>query len=117
LARTLYEAGKFDQARKLYEQLFAEQPGSVEALGQMGTLAARRKDAVEANRISGILAAMSDRHLRRSPDVWRARIAAQLGERARAVELLREAFAGGLHYGLWMHTDPDLASLDIAETP
>jgi len=35
----------------------------------------------------------------------------------RSRHLPREAFAGGLHYGLWMHTDPDLASLDIAETP
>jgi hypothetical protein len=42
---------------------------------------------------------------------WRARIAAQLGDRDRAVDLLREAYSRGASYGLWLHNDPLLDDL------
>jgi hypothetical protein len=43
--------------------------------------------------------------------VWRARIAAILGDREQAVSLLREALARGLHHGMWFHRDNSLESL------
>ena len=44
---------------------------------------------------------------------WRARIANLLGDRSSAASLLTAAFANGLEYDVMMHTDPDLARLDI----
>jgi DNA-binding SARP family transcriptional activator/tetratricopeptide (TPR) repeat protein/TolB-like protein len=111
LARTLYEASRWPEARALFEQLAAEQTGNVQFLGHLGTLAARRDDREEAERLSAALAASAQPYLRGGHTLWRARIAAQLGEREQAVHLLREAFAQGQPSGVWVHTDPDLRPL------
>ncbi len=42
---------------------------------------------------------------------WRARIAALLGERERAVSLLRDGFAQGRSYGAYLHAEYDLEPL------
>jgi hypothetical protein len=42
---------------------------------------------------------------------WAACIAAQLGEREEAVELLRRAFTEGASIGFHAHKDPDLEAL------
>jgi hypothetical protein len=43
--------------------------------------------------------------------VWRARVAALLGEADRAVRLLVRAFAEGHSHGVELHADPDLEPL------
>ena len=54
------------------------------------------------------------------PTLWRAKIAALLGDRERAVSLLRAAIsqglmpldlAQGLGYAMWLHSDIDFESL------
>jgi DNA-binding SARP family transcriptional activator/TolB-like protein len=57
---------------------------------------------------SAALASSTQPYLRGAHTLWRARIAAQLGQRDRAQHLLREALAQGQPHGLWMHTDQDL---------
>jgi tetratricopeptide (TPR) repeat protein len=111
LARTLYEAARWTDARALFEELATEQPDNVQLLGQLGTLAARRGDRAEAERIAATLASSAQPYLRGENTLWRARIAAQLGEHEQALHLLREAFTQGQPYGLWLHTDPDLDPL------
>ena len=44
-------------------------------------------------------------------DVWRACIASLLGEKERAVALLKEAFSQGLDYGVYIHRDINLEPL------
>ena len=45
------------------------------------------------------------------PTRARAMLAAALGERERALNLLRDAFSEGVPYGLWLHSEPAFASL------
>ncbi len=114
-ALTLYDAGRFAEAQALYERLSASNGDSIAMLGRLGTLAARRGDRTKANQYSEALLPTTRQHLRGSNTLWRARIAAQLGDRPTAERLLREAFASGVHYGLWLHTDSDLAQLKDAD--
>jgi tetratricopeptide (TPR) repeat protein len=111
LASLLYDAQRWEEARVLFEELAAEQPDAIEHLGHLGTLAARRGERAEAERISAKLASSTQPYLLGAHTLWRARIAAQLGEHEQAMLLLREALAQGQPYGLWLHTDPDLDPL------
>jgi hypothetical protein len=67
-------------------------------LGRLGTLAARRGERAEAERISTALASFAPPYLREAHALWRARIAAQLGEREQAQHLARRPsrIAGGV---------------------
>jgi hypothetical protein len=49
-----------------------------------------------------------------TPAYWRARIAAALGDRARAAALLTAAFADGTELEALAHVDLDLGPLDPA---
>jgi len=86
----LYELGRFDEASALWTELLAADSSNVDARGYLGLVAAQRHDTASA--------AASDAWLRdtRTPYVftrtmYRARIAAQLGQRERALELLGPA--------------------------
>jgi hypothetical protein len=62
-------------------------------------------------RISEELAVIDRRFLFGRPTYWRACIAALLGEKERAVALLKEAFSQGRRYGVSLHRDIDLEPL------
>jgi DNA-binding SARP family transcriptional activator/TolB-like protein len=79
--------------------------------GQLGTLAARRGNRAEAESISARLEALEHPYLFGEHTYWRARIAAQLGERDQAVVLLRAAYAQGFKWWLPLHSEPDFESL------
>jgi serine/threonine protein kinase/tetratricopeptide (TPR) repeat protein len=111
LGRTLYLAGQFDEARKTFEELVKESPDNINYHGYLGVLAARRSDRSEALKFSIWLESLNRPYLYGVHLIWRARIAALLGEQDRAVRLLREAFAQGADYGISWHRDPDLESL------
>jgi tetratricopeptide (TPR) repeat protein len=111
LARALYAAERWTEARALLEELAIAQPASVEYLGRLGTLSARMGERGEAERISTALASSTQPYLRGAHTLWRARIAAQLGEREQALLLLRAALSQGQPYELWLHIDPDLDPL------
>ena len=119
VARTLYLAGRYDSAAVLYRRLLEDAPPMdqgrgrehrMEVRGRLGTLAARRGDTAGARRAENWLTSLEGPYLFGGPEVWRARIAAVLGEHDRAVALL-EAGLEKANFGRWVHTDPDLRAL------
>jgi DNA-binding SARP family transcriptional activator len=111
LAVAHYQAERWEYARALFGELASETPENVEVQGFLGSLAARLGDRVEAQRVSEQL-----RDFMRPFDFgvasWRrARIASLLGEPEQAVALLREAFARGLPFTVFLHSDMDLEPL------
>jgi serine/threonine protein kinase/tetratricopeptide (TPR) repeat protein len=111
LASALHDAERWPEAEALYRQLADEQPENINLQGRLGTLAARRGERGEAERISRWLQEARQPYLLGVNTLWRARIAALLGDREAAVGLLREAFAQGQRYGPFYHNDPDLEPL------
>jgi len=113
LAWLLYQAERWDEALRLIEELAQGYPENTEYLAVLGRLAARRGDRQGALSISEEL--RSSRHpLReRFHTLDRARIAALLGEREKAMMLLRRAIEQGVNwgYGVWVHRDIDFESL------
>ncbi|MFC1500728.1 protein kinase [Candidatus Zixiibacteriota bacterium] len=110
LARALYASEQWEAARAIFEALAMDDPGNATYQGYLGTLAARRGDQQGARRISDWLEEDSTSSTRAARTSWRARIAAQLGNKEEAVELLREAFSWGLGY-LSIHGDMDFEPL------
>jgi tetratricopeptide (TPR) repeat protein/TolB-like protein len=86
-------------------------PDEVEILGRLGRTAAAAGDTELALRTELRLRDLDQPDFLSSARVWRARITAVLGERARAVSLLRDAFAHGYQQGPWVHHDNALGSL------
>ncbi len=86
-------------------------PNNSDYLGHLGALAARRGDRREAGRISAALASLEEPYLRGTHTFWRARIAGALGERERALALLRESLQEGQVYGPELHTIIDFESM------
>ncbi len=111
LARILCCAERWEDARALFEELAAEDADNVSYRTYLGTLAARLGERDEAKSISAELASLDPLHEDEATPYNRACIAALLGDRERAVELLKEAHARGMRHGLELHRDPDLAPL------
>ena len=68
----------------------------------------RRGDKEEALRISKELKDIEHPYFFGEHTYWRACIALLLGDHQNAVELLRESFAQGKEYGVFLHRDMDL---------
>jgi tetratricopeptide (TPR) repeat protein/tRNA A-37 threonylcarbamoyl transferase component Bud32/TolB-like protein len=111
LAVALYEAGRWNDAQEIFAQLHNELPDDITYLGRLGSVAARLGDREEALRISTQLEEIDRPYLWGSHTLRRARIAAVLGDRDSAVELLRLAFSQGRSYSISLHRDIDLESL------
>ncbi|HQT94179.1 MAG TPA: protein kinase [Thermoanaerobaculaceae bacterium] len=136
LAAALYAAERWDEARPIYQELAARVPltgghgespnapptptdvsetvrvsRAIAYAGALGALAARRGDRGEALRVSAELARLDRPFLFGAHTYGRARIAALLGERQQAVDLLRESFAQGNSYGVNLHRAMDLEPL------
>jgi len=77
----------------------------------LGSKNARRGDREGAMKISDELAAIDRRFLFGRHTYWRACIAAHLGEKERAVALLRESFSQGRSYRVGLHRDINLEPL------
>jgi tetratricopeptide (TPR) repeat protein len=112
LALSLELLGQYGEADSLMQGLVAEDPGNVDYQGMLGVLAARRGDRAQAQRIDQALAGLSQPYLTGFPTYYRAEIAAVLGDRERAVELLRDAIAHGA-VDAWehLHAEPAFAGL------
>jgi serine/threonine-protein kinase len=111
-ATTLYALGRVSDAVPAVDSILtASAAPPADALGLRGALAARQGDRPRAREMANRLAALPRVYSFGVPTVWRARIAAALGERDAAVDLLRTAFAEGREYDLWLHRDQDLAAL------
>jgi tetratricopeptide (TPR) repeat protein len=110
-ARTHYVSGNYDAARAEFADLRRLHPDSVGYLGYLGATAARRGDRNGALAIADSLERLQRPHLFGQVAYWQARIAAVLGERERAVTLLRDALAAGFLFDVGFHTDVDLQRL------
>jgi tetratricopeptide (TPR) repeat protein len=94
-AQAIYMSEKWEEAQVLMENLHSDHPDNINYLAWLGALAARRGDRDEALRISGILENLDRPYLYGLHTGWRASIATLLGEKERAVRLLKEALAQG----------------------
>ena len=111
LADALSWAERWNDSRVEFERLVGGGSSEIGDLGTVGITAARAGDRATALKVAGELERL-DRKWMFGENTWyRACIAANLGEREKAVELLREAFAQGQAFGVWLHSDPALEAL------
>ncbi len=111
LGRTLQIAEMWDEAQALYTQAAREIPDDLEYQAALGWLAARRGDRATARRISDRLGRLERPYLLGRHTFLRAGIEAHLGEKDRAVELLRTSLAQGIWYDIDLHHDLGLQPL------
>ncbi len=117
LAALLYTAERWDEARRLFEELSSEHPGNDRYGGwcraSLGFLAARGGRGEEAARISEELGELTDPYVRNHYTYSRAGIAALLGNHEEAVQLLQAAAAEGswMFYDGSVHWNMDLEPL------
>jgi tetratricopeptide (TPR) repeat protein len=110
IALALYSAEKWDESKALYEQLALEDPDRIDYQGNLGAIAARLGDREEALRVIDILRTMERPYIFGNHTYWQACIAALLGEKERAMILLKEAMSQGIDYSRLI-PDMDLESL------
>ena len=79
--------------------------------GRRGFMAARMGDRARAEQVSQWMATLSERFLYGQNTIWRARIAAALGDKKEAVDLIRQALGEGEAYGWHLHRDRELVLL------
>jgi len=111
LALAYYHGERWQEARSVLEGLASETPEHVGVRGYLGSLAARLADPAEALAVSeGLSGTAAARDF--GADFYRqARIASLLGDRERAVALLRDAWTRGWAYTISAHRDVDLEPL------
>jgi TolB-like protein len=121
LTWVLYSVQAWDELAARVDWLARDAPGDLRWVAYRGVIAARHGDRPAAVRADSILAASGSterltaigapgRSLAQSR-YPRAQIAALLGDRDRAVALLRDALAHGLPFTIYLHTDPAMSSL------
>jgi hypothetical protein len=123
--RALVAGERWPEARERCQQLLARDSTDVAARGQLGVIAARLGDHATAERIDDELERLDGRYLGGRHTMWRARIAAALGEHAAAATLASAAVAQGHLRGVYavafehgeydLHIDPAFEAL--RETP
>jgi tetratricopeptide (TPR) repeat protein len=111
LARALHLAERFHEAGALFEELASAFPADLGYRVRLALIAAQTGDAQRARLLSTGLERATGPADRGRTSYDRARIAAALGERERALQLLRDAFNEGLEHGPSRHHSADFASL------
>jgi tetratricopeptide (TPR) repeat protein len=105
-------AGRWDEAREPLEELRKRGWNPVIVAGALGVIAANTGDQEEALRIFDELHGdPGDPRSASNRSARRAAIAAQLGEKDRAVDLLAEAFSQGKEYSYYTHINIGLEPL------
>jgi serine/threonine-protein kinase len=104
-------SGELNQARALTDSLVLLYPDDPTFLGVQGVLAAQQGRRADASRAAAQLSRIRRPDLFGEPLVWRARIGAQLGDKAQAVGLVRQATAEGARILASSDADPDLEPL------
>jgi tetratricopeptide (TPR) repeat protein len=107
LVKVCYIDEKWDEAFKLVKVLEQEEPDNINYIGYLGTIATRKGNHEEAKRISKKLQEIDQSYVFGSDTYWQARIASILGDKERALILLREAISQGVSYAR-LHADMDL---------
>ena len=111
MADDLCAAERWHEARGLLRELASERPEDLQVGGYLGVIAARLGDHDEALATLEGLRQLDHPYLFGNNTYSAACIAAQLGERERAVELIRQALSQGFWIGMQLHTDRDLEPL------
>jgi serine/threonine protein kinase/tetratricopeptide (TPR) repeat protein len=111
LAGALYIAERWEEAQAIFESLLTEKPDNTDYKGYLGSIAARLGDRERALRISDELKALTKPYLFGNHTYCRACIASLLGDNKHAIDLLRESFAQGKEYGVYLHREMDLEPL------
>jgi len=111
LALALYLAERWGEGQAIFEALLVEKPDNIDYKGYLGVIAARLGDREKALRISDELKALTKPYLFGDHTYCRACIASLLGEKEQAVALLRESFAQGRQYGVYLHREMDFEPL------
>jgi tetratricopeptide (TPR) repeat protein len=111
LGEAYYAANRLADARVLFTQLAQRYPKSIDYRGFQGATAARRGDRSEAMVASATLAEWKEPFSFGLNTMWRARIAAQLGDHESAAVLVRQALSEGHPFGIGIHRDVDLEPL------
>jgi len=113
-AYSLMAAGRYVDARRIFETLLAEEPEVRGWIEQLGVCAAHLGDRVTALEMDTRLAELGDNigptgvpyGSRGSTEMGRAGIAAALGDRDRAIHLIQQAVAAGFSDYMWIHSNP-----------
>jgi tetratricopeptide (TPR) repeat protein len=108
--KTFYVLGKWAEAKGLFEELHSDVPDNIDYWGYMGATAARTGSSEGALVISKELENDKRPYLFGKPTYWRARIAALLGDKEGAVNLLRQATKQGFAFSD-IHPTEDFESL------
>jgi tetratricopeptide (TPR) repeat protein len=110
LARTLYVLDRWNDAKTMFMGLHSDMPENINYLGYLGATAAREGEKEESLKISKDLEEDKRPYLYGNPAYWRARIAALLGDKESAVNLLRQATKEGYSFSD-IHPTEDFESL------
>ncbi len=111
LVQALYYAECWQEAWDYLQTRSGSDSGDVEHVGLRAVLAVRLGEPDRAASLDRELASLDTRELRGANLLWRARIAALLGEKRRAVELLHRAQSNGWPFNIWHHVELDFAPL------
>ena len=111
MVESLRLAERWQEALPICRDLVRRSPQNPDDLGIEGALAARTGDREGALRISDELGRMNGPYLFGAHTYRRACIAAVLGDRPEAIDLLRKSLAEGKRFGLELHRDIDLERL------
>ncbi len=111
--RLLYARERWGAADSVFTALADDSSRVVDYLGFRGVVAARLADWETARANAVALANLNRAYPFEygSITVWRANIAALLGDQEEAVLLLHRAMDQGVDWGMWLHRDMDLESL------
>jgi tetratricopeptide (TPR) repeat protein/TolB-like protein len=110
--QALYYAGRWSDADTLFAALIEDAPHNFEYRGYRGVALANLGRRAEALEIDRWLAQLDLPFLMRAEGTqWRAAIAAALGDRIGAVQLLQQAYQEGMQLGYLHHRDPEWESL------
>jgi Flp pilus assembly protein TadD len=111
LLDALRYSGRWQEAAAVCQELVRRSPRDPDYVGIQGALAARLGRRDEAMRISGELQRMSGPYVFGTNTYRRACIAAVLGDRQGAVDLLRQSIAEGRPYSIAIHRELDFEPL------
>jgi tetratricopeptide (TPR) repeat protein len=111
VARVQYALGQYSESDSIIAGLRRADERNVDYIGLEGLDAAREGRAERARAISDSLLLLRQPYDFGLASVYRARIAAVLGDRDGAVNRLREAFSQGQSYDLWLHRTADFEGI------
>jgi serine/threonine-protein kinase len=114
LAGRLYLAQRWDEAYEIYKKLeenHSESYYHINYLARMGSIAVRKGDLEEAQKIAEGLGSIDRPFMAGRPAYLRARIASLLGEKQQTVDLLHQAMREGLAFGIYLSRDQDFLPL------